>query len=382
MGKVLGLGLGLGLGLWLCLLHPSCGLSASPGMKEANAMRKWLVDGGAFLSPKVQAQLIPGVGFGLTAADYIKDNEVLCAIPREYCMYGYGDEGVTEIATQLRQAKFHSSGSGPSGDDSSGDPSHFQPFVDVLPADVSFLPCMWGEPNLALIEGTSLGGDATMMMRSWLASYEECVRPGDEERVAMEVGARAGAGGAGSVTEVVDKVADVDTLRQQWLWARASIQCRAYAFRVPAPEDKQKARNKRLLNQPGVEQVDSQELSQAGLTLLTLFFPFIGFANHDDFKYCFLGPGNGIDYPQSSLVLRSQHRYLPGEPVCISYGDMSFQQKALSFGWIDTTVGEFKPQPKIFNEGEEDEHFPWCITPLDVGGAGTRTQMRQGQKQG
>jgi hypothetical protein len=45
--------------------------------------------------------------------------------------------------------------------------------------------------------------------------------------------------------------------------------------------------------------------------------------------------GNGVSYPSTSFLLRTEVKTIPGQQVYNSYGQLSFQQKLLSFGWID-----------------------------------------------
>jgi len=91
--------------------------------------------------------------------------------------------------------------------------------------DVSFLPSMWNINRLLSIKGTSVYVDSLEMRKTW------------------EINARK------AVAD--DKIYDgISITTEQWLWARASLQCRAYRF-----------------------------------ANLYAFFPFIGFCNHNDKKF-------------------------------------------------------------------------------------------------
>jgi len=63
-----------------------------------------------------------------------------------------------------------------------------------------------------------------------------------------------------------------------------------------------------------------------------------------------------------SVLLQSDtQRYKAGEAVCISYGELSFQQKLLSFGWVDRSL---------------DISTSFCITPLTLTtAAGERVEV-------
>lgn len=61
--------------------------------------------------------------------------------------------------------------------------------------------------------------------------------------------------------------------------------------------------------------------------MLTVYYVICGIA------------GDASKYGSSSVVLHTDYqRYKAGEVICISYGELSFQQKLLSFGWVDRSV--------------------------------------------
>lgn len=107
------------------------------------------------------------------------------------------------------------------------------------------------------------------------------------------------------------------------MWARANLQSRAFSFRLSNEEEK------------------------------VLFCPSIAVANHHDKKFCSVSLGNGITYPEETVIIRTTETYYPGEDIFISYGDLSFQQKLLSFGWIDRDVNVQNPHK-------------FCLTPITV----------------
>ena len=83
---------------------------------------------------------------------------------------------------------------------------------------------MWNADQLQTIYGTSVYEDCLRMRNSWETN--------------------------------ANKFVTNDITKEEWLWARASLQCRAYKFGD-----------------------------------LTAFFPFIGFCNHLDKKFAHLGLG-------------------------------------------------------------------------------------------
>jgi len=145
-------------------------------------------------------------------------------------------------------------------------------------------------------------------------------------------------------------------LKSQWLWARATLQCRAYSFRLSSDSR----------SQLQAEGLDYQHGD------LVAFIPFIGFANHDDSKCCKVSLGNGMSAPVSSFVLHTTDVYHAGEPVCISYGDLSFNQKVLSFGWIDASYGGDGAAPYAEQSSSSSSTaggvspLRYHITPIDV----------------
>lgn len=71
-----------------------------------------------------------------------------------------------------------------------------------------------------------------------------------------------------------------------------------------------------------------------------------------------LSLGDASKYGSGSVVLHTDYqRYKPGEMICISYGELSFQQKLLSFGWVDRSV---------------DSATSFSIVPLTIPNSGGR----------
>lgn len=69
-------------------------------------------------------------------------------------------------------------------------------------------------------------------------------------------------------------------------------------------------------------------------------------------------PGDASKYGSTSVVLHTDYqRYKPGETICISYGELSFQQKLLSFGWVDRSI---------------DSATTFSIVPLTIPNSGGR----------
>ena len=71
------------------------------------------------------------------------------------------------------------------------------------------------------------------------------------------------------------------------------------------------------------------------LETVAALLPYITLANHDDVAGSSTSMGNGVSHPATSFVFRCDFKTYPGQQVYLSYGKISFQQKLLSFGWLD-----------------------------------------------
>lgn len=172
--------------------------------------------------------------------------------------------------------------------------SMYQSFFNVLPQDVTdTLPAIWNTNRLELIKGTSIYSDAVAMLNKW-----KCDNPfnkADGSLVSMGI------------------------TQDDYIWARATLQGRCNSFHNKA----------------------------------VAFLPFIGFANHNDnLKYANY-PSRG--YANEYYQLHVNELLTKDQEITISYGDMSFQQKLLSFGWVDRTnaLGSFCITPFTYVDGKD-----------------------------
>ena len=161
----------------------------------------------------------------------ISAHETLCVIPQSLCLFDDNnsvDDAIQSITNNLIIEK------------NKGINSFHFPFIDVLTTDMSFIPSLWSEDKLKLLKGTYFENDATSMKSDWLKmASKNCL--------------------------LLKQRDNIDCNENEWLWARANLQCRAYNF----PKIKSK-----------VESLNS-----------ITFMPFIGFANHDDKRFCSLRLG-------------------------------------------------------------------------------------------
>lgn len=157
--------------------------------------------------------------------------------------------------------------------------SFFKPFLDMLPENVSLPACYTDERLLDELSGTGIALDALLMRNKWRDDFK--------------------------------LTTDKSISEAQYIWSRATIQGRTYA-----------------------------------IGKVVAFIPFIQLANHDDVLYtttssrnplfpCF---SNGISFPVDNIILRSESKYIKNQPIVTSYGDLSFQQKLLSFGFVDRNI--------------------------------------------
>lgn len=167
--------------------------------------------------------------------------------------------------------------------------SYYWPFLDTLPEDVSYIPALWNPERLELIKGTSIYDDATRMKAEWEQSYE-----------------------ANGIQEPKDT----------WMWSRATLQGRCFSFRFTKSYSELKG-------------------------TAAAFVPFISLGNHHDEAHAFPEVGDGQKQPEDNVFLRSDLWQYKGQEIFLTYGTLSFQQKLIGYGWVDTKC----------------EH---CITPIDV----------------
>jgi hypothetical protein len=116
-----------------------------------------------------------------------------------------------------------------------------------------------------------------------------------------------------------------------WIWARATLQARGFSFYSR----------------------DNQDVSDSGEGhSIVSFIPFITLSNHDDTLGGVTTMGKD-PYPPSSYTFRtSSEKTDAGCQLFNYYGAISFQQKMLSFGWVDRC-------PAASPEG-------FCITALSI----------------
>ena len=202
-------------------------------------------------------------GYGLYAGDTINPGSTLCAIPSKVCISAPSDSSsaLDSIARSLCDEVAR------------GEAGFFAPFIDILPKDTSYIPaCYDGDRLQTSLAGTALSLDALKMRGDWNRDF--------------------------------DARRDDGTSREMYMWARATLQGRAYR----------------------VGEVIS-------------FIPFVTFANHDDAmvgsSYLYPAFSNGVSYPKDFIVLQADRRYVRGQKILTSYGSLSFQQKLLSFGYTD-----------------------------------------------
>ena len=218
-----------------------------------------LLENGGFINPKLGVEYMPNIGYGFKALQVaccfctlfrvdlllikfqpISTYETLCTIPLTTCFYCVSkniDDSLGKMARQLAIEK-----AAARKDESL---SFFAPFISLLPEDTTFLPGLWSDEKLARIKNTALAEDAIRMKSEWLSQSAQ-------------------------YTE--------DISLQEALWARSTLQSRAFSFRLP--------------NNFGQE--DLPALQACNLTeqsSLVVFFPFISLANHDDKKFCTVSLG-------------------------------------------------------------------------------------------
>mmetsp|Transcript_234 Transcript_234/g.289 ORF Transcript_234/g.289 Transcript_234/m.289 type:complete len:475 (+) Transcript_234:398-1822(+) len=260
-------------------------------LKKASVLRKWLIDGNAYIHPLVEVDIIPGLGYGLITSGSIPPSTKLCVIPEEFCFHATGSNSLEKMTTQLAIEK------------KKGKESFYYPFIDTLPEDVSFVPALWGDEKIQDMgmKGTQIEKDSKSMYLRWHDQASHWIDANTPE----------------------DGISVSD-----WLWARATLQCRAFSF------------NK------GIQDENKEKLITGEIVA---FIPFLQIANHDDNyeKSCVtsfssdIKVSDDIPAPNLSFSLRtsSNIKHEKSQQIYNHYGELSFQQKILSFGWVDRGPG-------------------------------------------
>ena len=196
-----------------------------------------------------------------------------------------------------------------------GTRSFYHPFLCTLPDDVTFIPAMWSESKIKEmdISGTQAEKDLRDMQSKWredattfLSKSSEVGECSDAKKVSVS----------------------------DWIWARATLQARGFSF-----------------YSRGKENTDLTDDKEGGN--IVSFIPFITLSNHDDLLGGVTTMGKD-PHPSTSYTFRtSSIKTDAGSQLFNYYGAISFQQKMLSFGWIDRC-------PEASPEG-------FCITALRTG---------------
>lgn len=194
--------------------------------------------------------------------------------------------------------------------------SFYHPFLCTLPDDVTFIPAMWSESKIKEMDitGTQAEKDLRDMQSKWredattfLSKSSEIGECNDAKKVSVS----------------------------DWIWARATLQARGFSF-----------------HSRGGENSDLSDDKEGGN--IVSFIPFITLSNHDDLLGGVTTMGKD-PHPSTSYTFRTSSivKTNAGSQLFNYYGAISFQQKMLSFGWIDRC-------PEESPEG-------FCITALLTG---------------
>ena len=177
---------------------------------------------------------------------------------------------------------------------------------------MSFIPAMWSETKVKEMDicGTQAENDLRDMQSKWHSDATTFISESIE-------------------TEECSYAEEVTVF--DWIWARATLQARGFSFYSR----------------------DNQDVSDSGEGhSIVSFIPFITLSNHDDTLGGVTTMGKD-PYPPSSYTFRtSSQKVDAGCQLFNYYGAISFQQKMLSFGWVDRC-------PAASPEG-------FCITALSI----------------
>ena len=255
-------------------LLPLALLPLGQALQKANLMRQWLTSEGSYINPKVEVEIVNGLGYGLRAIDVIHAGEEICQIPRHLYFAGFGEDPLHDLAVSLCE------------ESQKGKHSFFTTYLDTLPSDISYLPTYWDSKMLHSIRGTLLCEDIDRMKKQWTDSFNSI------------------------------HTSHPDLSPELYQWARATIQGRAWSLSSASSFSEDRGR-------------------------MTALIPFVSLCNHSDMKFSTLSLGNGITCPSTSVSIRADSKYYPSEAINLNYGDLSFQQRILCFGWVDRDISRY-----------------------------------------
>ena len=144
--------------------------------------------------------------------------------------------------------------------------------------------------------------------------------------------------------------------KSEWLWARATLQARGFSFRknVRLLNLDENGNASNMINNDIIRDVtdDNGDEEIHEIVDIVSFIPFITLSNHDDGLGGRTTMGNGDTFPHTSYTFQTKKKIEKDKQIFNFYGELSFQQKFLSFGWVDRF-------PISSPEG-------FCITALDI----------------
>ena len=144
--------------------------------------------------------------------------------------------------------------------------------------------------------------------------------------------------------------------KSEWLWARATLQARGFSFRknVKLLNLNENGDASNTINNDVIRDVtdDNGDEEIHEIVDIVSFIPFITLSNHDDGLGGRTTMGNGDTFPHTSYTFQTKKKIEKDKQIFNFYGELSFQQKFLSFGWVDRF-------PILSPEG-------FCITALDI----------------
>ena len=277
---------------------------------DFDGVLSWIRDGGGFVHPGCKITSFPNMGFGLVCEDVkIGACEDIIVIPTALTLTSTSadeKQSLIELASSLATEM------------NLGKESKFYPLINTLPINIEEIPANYNDKQLFDLEGTSLCSDARAQKATWNNEVEELMQ---------------------DTTNAFN--------RKEYLWARSMIQSRAYRFVTNKPKSYSSSSSNNQEDEDNSDSSGSKEKEEKEKEdHLTVFLASVSLSNHHD------------DVNKVAIIKRKKNGYrlvsgekaiYPGQQIFISYGDLSIQQKANSFGWIDAP--------------NKDE-IKRCITPL------------------
>ena len=192
---------------------------------------------------------------------------------------------------------------------------------------------MWNDEKIfdSDLKGTQMENDIKIMHKNWCRNAEKYVSQLNKNI-------------DGDINDDIDFKYVSES---EWIWARATLQARGFSFRKEKSlinlnyhNDSVDVANNNILDQENfitnikMREGEKEEEEEDKVDVVS-FIPFTTLSNHDDYIGGKTTMGDGVVHPHTSYTFQTNKKVEKNNQVFNYYGELSFQQKFLSFGWVD-----------------------------------------------